>query len=545
MERFLNYFGIHGDEAADVLLFGQISPEWTCSHHRRDCLMWGMCARQFFQTCCEMAVDHAEWGMADQLVKIASTALHDKDRVWLNLLKSLGILNNQYKDEVQIRIDDIYRKYVEVGVRADFQSFRKRRRPMRTYTDDSFSLIHCFYLPYTKDGIVPVTGFSRFKNIGVAFYDDQVEFQLASFRDRSLEIRTDVIKDEIGEVIPRCKYTGVRNPIRYLMFIPQRLQNCLDDIQFAKKVFRHAQHDAKLIQSIDTRLFSRLMMQRFGLKNATEEILHQFVIGRLEWQGGETSIGRNRILSMKDYAWEQWCIPLTISKLMHVMRISLNIMFDWFNSGDLCQNCFLFQMGFETVVIIDTRLSDLCGCNEVFLARNYRHDVEQMPRMRDLRPDELFRRMGCHWVAQEVPSSLMATMIVMEEVHKMIRADQHWETPAFRSTMLMLARVMLYWKHGSVERTQLFRLLCFAIFGTQSDSDGRYIDWDDLGEFLNRMLKVEPFSMSEDTDSYVSAFKLMLLFMQSSNTVAVHVLEEAFQTLPLISREPETYAYAI
>ncbi|AFX73380.1 NS1 [Lebombo virus] len=518
MEQFLESFQIHGEKSIIFQLFSSISKEWNCSHLSRECMVKGVCARQFFNSLCDQALANQDFQMAEQLEDIATIAMHDRERVWLNAIKSASITpKTDLELEGSMAVAELERLYNRYGTKDAFMTLKTRKRLARVATDDSLSMLSYFYVPVNGNAVSAVSHLTRFGDIGIAFVERTEVTGFVAFDQREIQRVLDRLRATVATQEPRCPFTGVHKHVAYMMFLPKTALELFQDKEKVVHLMRVAQQDTKMITAMRTQAYPRLMLQRYGVDPCFDFALHHLHLGEIPYGTGTTNLVLHRFFTDGGSDWRTWCLPLVVMRTARLGKALGAQICEYITQKSSCQICFLVERGCDTIPITDVRLAEMTGGDEVVYGRPIRHDDEDyIPDLRLLRAGEVYRRVGPHYLAQRVSTSREALIVSAKELHRSVRGDEHWGTVQWRKNVVNLVRLVLYWFPTSDERTQIFNLWCFALFGMVPRQDGKYTNWDDQGDFLNMMMSTQDVAPRVVGILYKAMLDLALLHLQST-----------------------------
>ncbi|ALL99811.1 non-structural protein 1 [African horse sickness virus 4] len=527
MDRFLTYFQVRGERANAVRLFGEISEQIDCSHLKRDCFVNGICARQHFKECCNIATDNGSRTNADKLVALALRALLDRQTIWTCVIKNADYVSQYADEQMEEEVNKLYDVYLQSGTREEFEGFRQRNRPSRVVMDDSCSMLSYFYIPMNQGNPAPVAKLSRWGQFGICYYDRTNVDGLIPYDEIGLAQAIDGLKDLIEGRLPVCPYTGANSRINAVLHLPLEMEVIMAVQENATQLMRRAAQDFKFITHAGWKLYPRLLRQRFAIEDATEGVIHHVMLGHLRYYDEDTSIVKYRFLNDGSLDWRTWTIPLHLMRTARLGHLQPESILVFMHKKLTCQVCFMADLAMlDTIPVVDSKIAELTGGTDVFYTRAYVHaDNHKVPNVRDLMMNEVFRKIDNHWVIQKCHTTKEAITVTAIQIQRSIRGDGQWDTPMFHQSMALLTRLIVYWLTDVTERSAIFRLTCFAIFGCKPTARGRYIDWDDLGIFMKNVLDGRDLTVLEDETCFISMMRMAMLHVQRSKVVCATVLE--------------------
>nr|AGZ62530.1 non-structural protein NS1 [Heramatsu virus] len=487
MEHFLRKFNPTCEERVSLETFSGISSEWRCGHRARDCFVNGFCARERFHDAIAYANEVSEPAIAQQVIRCAVTAMHDRDKLWiLSRMKFAKPMEPGFQREMNRLVDGLRKAYNQSGIAVRFANEARPPRRARVQVDDSLSFLHLFYIPTVDGRVQNITGVMRFGTLGVVIYAPG-QYQYSSPNDPTHARDLAVLRDHVQTTMPACRYTGCSRQIRRLMFVPQDARLMLENEEDTIWMMRHAEADAKFLDMYYKRDFPRFLKQRWGLLNGGMDLVDEFLL-----RGGLGPRGNRSLLTLRlateGVDWRHMALPQMIIKMIIVRSLGYDLIVDWLGDGSPCQLCFLAErMPGQEFPIVDVRLAELSGSFEVVTVKPFAHG-DDVPRVTALEQREVFRCIGGHWVKQVVNCASEAVIVAAKELQAYVRGEGLWSGEHYRKTMCHLSRCVLYWDLDKRERNIFYRLLCFSIFGAEAFENGRRVNWDDLGTFIRAVV---------------------------------------------------------
>nr|QBL15279.1 NS1 [Ife virus] len=485
MEQFLEIFDVHGDERIAVEVFALLSENWACGHLSRECMVRGICARQFFTRAIERAVEARNQDEARQLVRVAIRTMHDRDRVWIHACRNFEEpISTFFQCEMNNLMDELRNLYSMSGIEAGFMEEARVQRIHRMRLDDTLSLVHLLFVPVLGETVVALNGVARFGYIGFAFYNKMYELQYRSPFEEPLLMSLRDIKREVSERIPVCRLTGFQRPVTHIAFIPEDLRPLFQTDERVVKLARYLEMDAKLFDFSGRREFPKMLKQKFGIEGGCLATFSAMMLRRQYGEGGAQSLVTHRLSEVRDTV-EENALPAMMIKMHALQEIDTVLINDWICGHSLCQVCYLTAaMPHTQLPIIDTRLSEMLHGPDVVTVTSHAHGGDIVPRVTELGRGEVFRRLGDHWVRQRVYSPFEALVVIAKEIQLNVRGEGMWNGRNFHEAMCHLSRCFIYWDMNREERSIFYKLLFFALFGGEAFANGRHVQWDNMGVFI-------------------------------------------------------------
>ncbi|AFX73391.1 NS1 [Orungo virus] len=535
MDQFLDSFDVTGDEANALRLLRAVSPEMTCSHLRRDCLIGGICAKQFFNEVLMAILDSKDRQAARQLVTLAVMTSYDRELIWLNVLRSTEVLPaNDYAHEIQNVVLNLKRVFIESGLEEKYKSFRAKRRPNRSPTEDAFSFLPFFYIPMNETKRVGIKKLTRVRNLGVAFVDRRevthhLPFTVDAARRDLMMLRNFTLEHQ-----RTCTFTGSKSLIHGMIFCPEEMEPLFQKKETALEIYRICEQDMKFINSRGTMSFPRFLMQRLAVKNASSDAMDQVMLGRTPSDGRLMSVTGASFFFGGGPDWRKWAMPALLVRAARLRTVVTSFVKEWFDSTHTCQVCFLVEKGVaDSIPITDVRLSDVCGVGPVAYVRSYAHDDGNAPDVRVLRKGEIFRLMGGHYVMQTTASTMESLVVAAKEMQRLVRGDGFWDTPYWGLSMANLCKIMFHENPAKEQIHFMIKLITFGMFGGVQRHNGLFTDWDNLEEFLKRMFSTEEMGVRMYESSYHAILRACILHLQTTAKPTLVQLTHAIESLDL------------
>nr|AQX34678.1 NS1 [Changuinola virus] len=531
MERFLVRFQISGDAAIAVKTFSLVSDNWTCGHLRRDCFVRGQCARQFFNDCIERCANEGTVEEANSLVKVAVKAIADKEKLWLNLFRSL-----QYEDEniceyslngVMARAREMYQ---QIGMADDVKQLKLTRNTERVTLDDCSSFIHMTFLPIYEGHIVKPLSLMRYGQIGVVFYDVNKLDSVVPFDQEQFQQEKMRLQNHIRQMLPICPTTGSRSRIYNTAFAPIEMAEYMHNKEFKLAVCRRLEMDYKYLHFLNTKFGARMILQRTALEPHGEDPgLTPYMLKSVR-DGVDDSLVKTRIKCLGNNNWETWAYPELLQRMCNHGRLCEQQLIEYIQSHRMCQICFLAEYNVDgDIIFVDTRTASLTGVDPIKFVMNVAHEdgnvnVPQIV----LTGNEILTKICNHWVKVQAYSGMEAFIITSSCIHRDVRGAGLWITKEWQDAVAMLGRVLFRFDSDSKSRTQMMRLFCFICFGYMPLEDGRVLDWTDLGCFLKIITGGEENSVGKDLESFtlmLEAIKSVMILSCQQNIISVNLTE--------------------
>ncbi|AIT55717.1 NS1 [Warrego virus] len=497
-------------------MFYDFSEDVTCSHLRRDCFINGVCARQFFKMCVQNANVEFDRNAAQTLVEIASTAIQDRERLWLNASNAFKIqLNEDVELQMTQLLREVFEEYQKSGMMDETRQLAHRRRAQRVYIDDSATFIHNLYVPYSEGKIVHPVTFTRWRSIGVVFYktSDASYWLPNDLAQVSNDKR--VLQRTIKERMPSCPFTGSHAPIVQTVFFPVGMQGIFEDEKQRNNIMRRVQMDIRLLFQIGTRYESRMTEQFLSVEPRGQEFLHHVMLSKFALNGTDTNWVEIRCRGEGGQTWGSWAFPALMMRMHLQNRLTQDEIINWIVRKHDCQICYLKEIGMqENIVIVDTRAREVLGTPTIRIAKDVIHECDgfEIARLTLVHTEQL-TKIGNHWVKVTAMSPLEAFIITAITIHREIRCDGAWEERNYRNGIALLARLIIRYHFERAHRTWIYRLFCFVCFGYAPRDDGEEPNWDDLGSFLKIIMGGVPYEIEEDETVFAQLFKACRLIM--------------------------------
>nr|AQX34698.1 NS1 [Changuinola virus] len=506
MECFITRFGICGEAAIAVKTFALVSRGWTCGHVRRDCLYRGRCARQFFSECVELCHQHNDLSEALHLVEIATRALHDRDKVWLNLYRHFQeedeFISETSFNRVMGRAEELY---VQSGMLDDVKQLRLVKNDDRVNLDDSQSFIHYTFLPIYGGHICKALSTMRYGQIGIVFIDTtKVESILPHDSEDFLQEKMHV-QNQIRRMLPICPTTGSRSRIYNLAFLPIEMVNLMCDKEFKLEVCRRLEMDFKFLHSVTTKSGPRMILQRTALEAKGDDSgLFPYMV-KIEREGNEDSLAKTCLKRLGNERWESWAFPELLCRMHNHRMISSDLILEYINEHMCCQICFLAEKGLDhDIILVDTRASELAGVDPVRVVSNRAHANGNVKLAQQvLHGTQVLTKVCDHWVVTTTTSAMEAFVVTASCIHRHVRGKGLWVDQCWQDAVYQLGRVLFRFDLDERGRTNLTRLFFFICFGYLPLDNGRVPVWKDLGDFLKVITGGEVNGMDPDVEIYM------------------------------------------
>nr|CAB5237905.1 NS1 [Bluetongue virus] len=511
MERFLRKYNISGDHANAVRTFLAISPQWTCSHLRRNCLFNGMCAKQHFERAMIAATDADEPKKAMKLVELAKEAMHDRETVWLQCFRSFS---QPYQEDIENKLKrcgaQLLESYQKSGMMDEAVKQSALVNTGRIRLDDSFSALPYIYIPISQGQIVNPTFISRYRQIAYYFYNpDAAE----NWIDPSLfEIRGAhcQIKREVDRQIATCPYTGYRGKVLQVMFLPIHIINFLKTDEFSRHFNRYVSMAIQQFLRVGFTEEIRYVQQLFGTVPPGEFPLHQMMLMKRDFMTRDQNLVESRVRRSGNGNWQSWLLPMTIVREGLKHNEKWEWLLDFMNGKYTCQLCYLKHSKQQpTCSVVDVRLAELTGCSpfrEVIIGDHA--GTEPIHGTRLIR-DEQIGRQGDHYYTSYCYTGAEALTQTAIHIQRWVRGCGIWNDEGWQEGIFMLGRVLLRWELTKTQRSALFRLFCFVCYGHAPRSDGTIPDWNNLGDFMDVIMKGPELSEDEDEQAYAIMLEMV------------------------------------
>nr|AGZ91936.1 hydrophobic tubular protein NS1 [Changuinola virus] len=531
MERFLARFQISGDAAIAVKTYSLISDDWTCSHLRRDCFVRGQCVRQFFNDALDRCANEGDLPEANQIIKVAVKALADREKVWLNIFRSL---QREDEDISENGLNGIMAQaqelYSQIGMLQDVKQMRLTLNPERVTLDDGNSFIHMTFLPIFMGHIVKACSLMRYGQIGIIFYNTNRLDSLIPFDQEEFQREKNQLQNHVRRMIPICPNTGSRSRIYNLAFAPIEMVQFMQNKDFRLNVCRRLEMDFKYLHLLNTKFCARMVLQRTALEPQGEDAGLTPYMEKVERNGLEDSLIRIRIKIFGNENWQTWTYPEVLQRMCNHGRLSERQIIEFIENKKTCQICYLSEQELDDqIVLVDTRTADFTGIDPVKFVKNVAHNdcnvnVPQIVLTRD----EVLTQISGHWVKTHASSFMEAFLITAACIHRHVRGKGLWIEKDWQDAVSMVGRVLFRYDSDCKGRTYLARLFCFICFGYMPLDNGRVADWTDLGCFLNIITGGEENSFGKDVDAFtimLKAVKSVMLLSAQEHVIAVDLAE--------------------
>nr|AFX73369.1 NS1 [Changuinola virus] len=506
MERFITRFGIIGDAAIAVKTFDLVSRGWTCSHVRRDCFYRGRCARQFFRECADACYYHNDLSDALQLVEIAVRALHDREKVWLNVFRHFQeedeFVNETSFNRVMARAEELYQ---QSGMLDDVKQLRLVKNNDRVYLDDSQSFIHFTFIPIYGGHICKPLSTMRYGQIGIIFIDTTKIDSIMPHDSEGFLQEKMHIQNQVRRMLPVCPTTGAQSRIYNLAFAPIEMVDLMQDREFRLEVCRRLEMDFKYLHSLTTRSGPRMILQRTALESKGDDSgLHPYMV-KVEREGIEDSLAKTCLKRVGNEKWQTWAFPELLCRMHNHKMIGCHLIVEYMQSGECCQICFLAERGLDhDIIAVDTRAAELTGVDPVRVVSNRAHaDGSVKLAQQVLHGSQILTKLCDHWVVTNASSGMEAFVVTASCIHRHIRGKGLWIDQNWHDAMYQLGRLLLRFDYDQRGRTNLMRLFYFICFGYLPLDNGRVPVWKDLGEFLKIIMGGEINGMESDVETYM------------------------------------------
>nr|QDH76488.1 NS1 [Bluetongue virus] len=515
MERFLRKYNISGDHANATRTFLAISPQWTCSHLRRNCLFNGMCAKQNFERAMIAATDAGEPRKAMKLVELAKEAMYDRETVWLQCCRSFS---QPYQEDVESKLKrcaaQLLESYRKSGMMEEAVKQSALINSERIRLDDSYSALPYIYIPTNQGQIVAPTFISRFRQIAYYFYNPEAA---ENWIDPGLfDIRGahNQIKREVERQISTCPYTGYRGKVLQVLYLPIQIINHLKSEEFAKHFNRYASMAIQQFLRVGYIEEVRYVQQLFGMVPPGEFPLHQMMLMRREFQTRDQSIVEARVKRCGNEHWQSWLLPMIIVREGLNDACKWTWLLDYMDGGHLCQLCYLKHSRQQLACsVIDVRLAEMTGCSPFRMVTIGEHvGADSITKVKLIRGEQA-GRLGDHYYVSDCYTGAEALTMTAIHIHRWMRGCGIWNDEGWREGVYMLGRVLMRWELSKAQRSALFRLFCFVCYGHAPRADGTIPDWNNLGDFLDVILKGPELSEDEDETAYATMLEMVRCVM--------------------------------
>nr|AGZ91937.1 hydrophobic tubular protein NS1 [Changuinola virus] len=531
MERFLDRFQISGDAAIAVKTFCLVSDNWTCSHLRRDCFIRGQCARQFFKDALDRCANDGNLPEANQLVRVAVKAIADREKLWLNVFRSLQQDDDDVSENglngIMARAQELYS---QIGMLNDVKQMRLTRNPDRVTLDDGSSFIHMTFLPIFMGHIVKPCSLMRYGQIGIVFYNVNRLDSIIPYDQEEFQREKQQLQNHIRRMLPICPTTGSRSRIYNLAFAPIEMIQHMQNKDFMLAVCRHLEMDFKFLHFLNTKFGARMVLQRTALEPRGDDAGLTPYMEKIERNGLEDSLIRIRIKTFGNNHWESWSYPEVLQRMCNHGRVSELQIIEFIESGKTCQICYLAEHNLDDeIVLVDTRTAEFTGIDPIKFVKNVAHDdcnvnVPQIV----LTGNQILTQINKHWVITHAASYMEAFLITAACIHRHVRGEGLWIKKEWQDAVSMLGRVLFRFDNDCKGRTSMARLFCFICFGYMPLDDGRTVDWTDLGCFLNIITGGEENSFGKDVDAFtimLEAIKSVMVLSTQQHIISVDLAE--------------------
>nr|AGZ91945.1 hydrophobic tubular protein NS1 [Changuinola virus] len=531
MERFLARFQISGDAAVAVKTFCLVSDDWTCGHLRRDCFVRGQCARQFFKDALDRCANEGDLPEANQLVKVAVKAIADKEKLWLNVFRSLQREDENVSENglngIMARAQELY---TQIGMRDDVKQMRLTRNPDRVTLDDGSSFIHMTFLPIFMGHIVKPCSLMRYGQIGIIFYNTNRLDSIIPYDQEEFQREKNQLQNHIRRMLPICPTTGSRSRVYNLAFAPIEMIQPMQNKDFRLAVCKRLEMDFKFLHFLNTKFGARMILQRTALEPQGEDAGLTPYMEKVERNGIEDSLVRTRIKTFGDDNWGSWCFPEILLRMCNHGRLSELQIIEFIESKKTCQICYLAEQGLDDqIVMVDTRTAEFTGIDPIKFVKNVAHDScdVNVPQI-VLTGEQILTQIHGHWVITQASSFMEAFLITAACIHRHVRGEGLWIKKDWQDAVSLMGRVLFRYDHDCKTRTYMMRLFCFICFGYMPLDDGRTADWTDLGCFLNIITGGEENSFGKDVEAFtvmLEAIKSVMLLSTQQQIITVDLAE--------------------
>ncbi|APC23692.2 NS1 protein [Bluetongue virus] len=515
MERFLRKYNISGDNANATRTFLAISPQWTCSHLRRNCLFNGMCAKQHFERAMIAVTDADEPRKAIKLVELAKEAMHDRESVWLQCFRSFS---QPYEEDVEGKLKragaDLLESYRKSGMMDEAIKQTALINSERIRLDDSYSALPYIYVPIREGQIINPTFISRYRQVAYYFYnpdaaEDWIDPNLFEIRGQHNQI-----KREVERQIATCPYTGYRGRVLQIMFLPIHIINFLKQDAFARHFNRYVSMAIQQYLRVGQIEETRYVQQMFGEIPAGEFPLHQMMLMRRDFQNRERNIVEARVKRSGDDNWQSWLLPMIIVREGLACAEHWEWLLDYMNGKHICQLCYLkCSRQKQECKVIDVRMAELTGCTPFRIVKIENHVGMNSIFETKLIRDEQIGRIGDHYYTTHCYTGAEALITTAIQIQRWARGCGIWNDQGWREGVFMLGRVLLRWELSKAQRSAILRLFCFVCYGYAPRADGTIPDWNNLGDFLDMILKGPELSEDEDEKAYATMLEMVRCVM--------------------------------
>nr|QIQ51197.1 NS1 [Letea virus]QIQ51207.1 NS1 [Letea virus] len=520
MDRFITRFALSDSEVRIVTQFSSMSLYWSCSHRDTalDCRIFGICARENFVECCTETIEREDAETAAKLVHIASKAMDDRSKTWCIVLRRTKYW---YPEDpagaINLKIQQVAEKYEEIGLKEKFRTFKLTRISHRTTIDDSFSMMHAFYIPINTFGPPTIVRMARFRQTLICYYinldepNGPFDIFLPPCCDEAKQILAPILREGRKRFI-MCPVTDDRRPLKYVAWLRAGLLNVINNRENQMKINLMLEMDAKFINMMKTDQAKRFCTQKFGFKGSTMADIDFVMLGLIRCPDGTmTNIVKHRVNTFGSEAWETWATPQLSIRMYQLGELPAESIIRCMDGVNTCQICHAnTTLGQDHIPLINTRLSSMFGVPEIQYARAIGHEPQNhsIIDITNLWEGEVLVRSGEHWMGQHCDNSGMAIIVTASMLHKYIRARGIWTNREWRLGMSMLARLIFYWNLDDDQIITVFKLTCFVCFGHEPISNNNEIDWSDLGKFLDLMCRHEQVSSKVCTEISILLFDL-------------------------------------
>nr|AXF35754.1 tubule protein [Kammavanpettai virus] len=492
MDAFLIFARLSEDETALLTLFNEIRDYVHCSHRAGSCRIYGRCAKEEFVTVCTMIVErldvHASRTFVNIIMEYCSTASNIWCAVASHIREYAGDITRDH-DELKAQVDRVCdnSRFVE------HLSSIRRSGPSRSYhyVDDSVSLMHAFYVPVAIGQPLPIQSIMRLGRFVLCFVDSRAKPD-AFIHPNDFNARgfTTPIWDYVVNTLPdRCSFTGSRAQPTTLVFLPGIMNLTLTEAQKAK-ILRTLDSDKKFFDAMYTRDAPRFFFQRFGLDGSCMNDVNTLLLGKID-----------NVISVLEMQWrkdhqeaDDFFLPTLLLRMYFRSEIdcapgAVHPVADWFNTTqkEHCQLCFLWKHHITHVTLIDTRMHDYCEDACVRKARILDHGGCSGFKDPILRSQELFSRVGEHWIALTCYTAKQAVITTLTSICKYLRCDGLDNSDAYNIALTCIGRTYLHWLPSDSDAHALFRALAFVMMHKVFETNYSLLSWCDLGQFLDAM----------------------------------------------------------
>nr|ALX38646.1 NS1 protein [Epizootic hemorrhagic disease virus]ALX38647.1 NS1 protein [Epizootic hemorrhagic disease virus] len=510
MERFLRKFNMNSYYANHVKMFQALSPQWTCSHLRRNCLFDGVCAKQHFEEVMNRITERNDAHAAYRLAEMAQITMLDREKVWLQCYKSFSEpYDENIAEKIQICGRELLDKYKNSDMVTKIDNMIKFD-PTRIVLDDNFSAFPYLYIPVNYGQMVQPIRIMRYRQIGYCFYqpdavDDWIAPDIYPMRRPRMEMCR-----QVKEAVGSCSFTGFSGPVFQIMFFPMQMLPYMENEGFAKIINRYAQMAVQQYLRVGYIEERRYVTQLFGECPAGEFPMHHMMLRRWEGNGRPQTLVQMRHTIAGNKEWQTWLLPMILVRIAVREPANFEYVRGFMQGRHKCQLCFLKNgCDRETFYHIDVRTSEMVGCSTVTQVMIGEHvDISLPVQKIKLTGTEHLGRASDHYFKYNATTGMEALIRTAIQIHRWIRGTGIWENDEWQEGIYLLARVLLRWELSTQARSIMFRLFCFVCFGYAPRKDGTIPDWKDLGAFLDIILNGTELGDDEDEAATGIMFEL-------------------------------------